>query len=46
MLHVGKIDQRVGKIDRIRKGTLHRCHFEDKTLHSVGGKINFVGKEI
>ena len=46
MLHVGKIDQRVGKIDRIRKGTLHHCHLEDKTLHSVGGKINLVGKEI
>ena len=45
MLHVGKI-QHVGKIDRIRKGTLHRCHFEDKTLHSVGDKINLVGKEI
>ena len=46
MLHVGKIDQHVGKIDHIRKGTLHRCHFEDKILHSVGGKINLVGKEI
>ena len=46
MLHVGKIDQHVGKIDHKRKGTLHHCHFEDKTLHSVGGKINFIGREI